>query len=182
MALTAIVSVKPALASKVNEKSIAANAMQMIGSFQGRLSKELEAFLMEKAMLGIMPRGLAEKGILDQGPSEQEMALAQQQAKNDAMALEQNQQAYEQNPTQYEVDNVMATRSPEEIDSVITGLNGQNADGYVDYQDMSRDISRSGGGPEVMDMVSQDGAMTTGDLSGFTPETGGEFANPNGLV
>lgn len=182
MALTAIVNVKPALASKVNEKSIAANAMQMIGSFQGRLSKELEAFLMEKAMLGIMPRGLAEKGILDQGPSEQEMALAQQQAQNDAMALQQNQQAYEQNPTQYEVDNVMATQSPEEIDNIISGLNGPDADGYVDYEDMSADITQSAGGPEVMDMISQEGAMTTGNMQGMTPESGGMYANPNGLL
>lgn len=182
MALTAIVNVKPALASKVNEKSIAANAMQMIGSFQGRLSKELEAFLMEKAMLGIMPRGLAEKGILDQGPSEQEMALAQQQAQNDAMALQQNQQAYEQNPTQYEVDNVMATQSPEEIDNIISGLNGPDADGYVDYEDMSADITQPAGGPEVMEMTSQEGAMTTGDMQGMTPESGGMYANPNGLL
>lgn len=182
MALTAIVNVKPALASKVIEKSLAANAMQLMATYQGRLSKELEAFLMEKSMMGIMPRGLAEKGILDQGPSEQEMALAQQQAQNDAMALQQNQQAYEQNPTQYEVDNVMATQSPEDIDSIIAGLNGPEADGYVDYQDMSADMSQSGGGPEVMDMMSQEGAMTTGAVQGMTPESGGEFANPNGLV
>lgn len=182
MALTAIVNVKPALAAKVNEKSIAANAMQMIGTFQGRLSKELEAFLMEKAMLGIMPRGLAEKGILDQGPSEQEIALAQQQAQNDAMALQQNQQAYEQNPTKYEVDNVMETQSPEEIDNIISGLNGPDADGNVDYQDMSADLTQSAGGPEVMDMMSQEGAMSTGGMEGLTPESGGMYANPNQMV
>ena len=182
MALTAIVNVKPALAAKVNEKSIAANAMTLLGSFQGRLSKELESFLMEKAMIGVMPRGLAEKGILDQGPSEQEMALAQQQAQNDAMALQQNQQAYEQNPTQYEADNVMATQSPEEIDNIISGLNSSDADGYVDYEDMSTDSTQTAGGPETLDMMSQDGAMTTGNLTGFTPESGGMFANPNQMV
>ncbi len=185
MALTAIVNVKPALAAKVNERSLAANAMQLMGSFQGRLSKELEAFLMEKAMMGVMPRGLAEKGILDQGPSEQEMALAQQQAQNDAMALQQNQQAYEQNPTDYEVDNIMSTQSAEDIDGIIAGLNagtGADADGYVDYQDMSSDMTMSQNGPEVMDMTSQEGAMTTAGMQGLTPESGAMYANPNQLV
>ena len=185
MALDAIVNVKPALAAKVNERTLAANAMQMLGSFQGRLSKELEAFLMEKSMMGIMPRGLAEKGILDQGPSKEEMALAQQQAQNDAMALQQNQQAYEQNPMQYEVDNVMATQDSDTIDEIISGVSAggisPDDDGYIDYQSMSDDMAMSGAGPEVMDMTSQEGAMTVGSMSGLTPESGGMYANPSGL-
>ena len=181
MALDAIVNVKPALAAKVAEKTIAANAMQVLASFNGRLSKELEAYLMEKAMLGIMPRGFAESGILDQGVNPQELALAQQQAQNDAQMLAQNQQAFEQNPTKYEIDETLETQDSDSIDEIIAGMNA-NGDNYVDYQDMSADATMDSAGPEFLNMVSQDGAMTTGGIQGLTPESGGEFANPNGLV
>ena|GEM_PF-1868412 len=179
MALDAIINVKPALAAKVAEKTIAANAMQVLASFSGRLSKELEAYLMEKAMLGIMPRGFAESGILDQGTNPQEIALAQQQAQNDAQMLAQNQQAFEQNPTTYEVDEVMNTQDADSIDEIIAGMNA-GGDNYVDYQDMSRDATMSGVGPESLDMTSQDGAMTAGAVQGLTPESAGMYANPNG--
>lgn len=179
MALDAIINVKPALAAKVAERTIAANAMQVLASFSGRLSKPLEAYLMEKAMLGIMPKGFAESGILDQGANPQELALAQQQAQNDAQMLAQNQQAYEQNPVEYETDDVMATQDSDSIDEIISGLNA-GGDNYVDYQDMSADATMSGVGPESLDMMSQEGAMTTGAIQGMTPESGGMYANPNG--
>lgn len=179
MALDAIINVKPALAAKVAERTIAANAMQVLASFSGRLSKPLEAYLMEKAMLGIMPKGFAESGILDQGANPQELALAQQQAQNDAQMLAQNQQAYEQNPVEYETDDVMATQDSDSIDEIISGLNA-GGDNYVDYQDMSADATMSGVGPESLDMMSQEGAMTTGAVQGMTPESGGMYANPNG--
>lgn len=179
MALDAIINVKPALAAKVAERTIAANAMQVLASFSGRLSKPLEAYLMEKAMLGIMPKGFAESGILDQGTNPQELALAQQQAQNDAQMLAQNQQAYEQNPVEYETDEVMATQDSDSIDEIISGLNA-GGDNYVDYQDMSADATMSGAGPEALDMVSQEGAMTAGAVQGLTPESAGMYANPNG--
>ena len=179
MALDAIINVKPALAAKVAERTIAANAMQVLASFSGRLSKPLEAYLMEKAMLGIMPKGFAESGILDQGANPQELALAQQQAQNDAQMLAQNQQAYEQNPVDYETDEVMATQDSDSIDEIISGLNA-GGDNYVDYQDMSADATMRGVGPESLDMMSQEGAMTTGAVQGMTPESGGMYANPNG--
>lgn len=179
MALDAIINVKPALAAKVAERTIAANAMQVLASFNGRLSKPLEAYLMEKAMLGIMPKGFAESGILDQGANPQELALAQQQAQNDAQMLAQNQRAYEQNPVEYETDEVMATQDSDSIDEIISGLNA-GGDNYVDYQDMSADATMRGVGPESLDMMSQEGAMTTGAVQGMTPESGGMFANPNG--
>lgn len=179
MALDAIINVKPALAAKVAERTIAANAMQVLASFSGRLSKPLEAYLMEKAMLGIMPKGFAESGILDQGANPQELALAQQQAQNDAQMLAQNQRAYEQNPVDYETDEVMATQDSDSIDEIISGLNA-GGDNYVDYQDMSADATMSGVGPESLDMMSQEGAMTTGAIQGMTPESGGMYANPNG--
>ena len=179
MALDAIINVKPALAAKVAERTIAANAMQVLASFSGRLSKSLEAYLMEKAMLGIMPKGFAESGILDQGANPQEIALAQQQAQNDAQMLAQNQQAYEQSPVEYETDEVMATQDSDSIDEIISGLNA-GGDNYVDYQDMSADATMRGVGPESLDMMSQEGAMTTGAIQGMTPESGGMYANPNG--
>lgn len=179
MALDAIVNVKPALAAKVAERTIAANAMQILAQFTGRINKELEAYLMEKAMLGIMPRGFAESGILDQGANPQEIALAQQQAQNDAQILAQNQQAYEQNPVDYESEEVMETRDGDSIDEIIAGLNA-GGDNVVDYSDMSADMTRGGVGPEVLDMTSQEGAMTTGGMAGLTPESGAMYANPNG--
>ena len=179
MALDAVINVKPALAAKVAERTIAANAMQVLASFNGRLSKSLEAYLMEKAMLGIMPKGFAESGILDQGANPQEIALAQQQAQNDAQMLAQNQRAYEQSPVEYETDEVMATQDSDSIDEIISGLNA-GGDDYVDYQDMSADATMRGVGPEPLDMMSQEGAMTTGAIQGMTPESGGMYANPNG--
>lgn len=181
MALDAIINVKPALAAKVAERTIAANAMQVLASFSGRLSKPLEAYLMEKAMLGIMPKGFAESGILDQGANPQELALAQQQAQNDAQMLAQNQQAYEQNPVDYETDEVMATQDSDSIDEIISGLNA-GGDNYVDYQDMSADATMSGVGPESLDMMSQEGATTAGAIQGMTPESGGMYANSNSLI
>ena len=179
MALDAVINVKPALAAKVAERTIAANAMQVLASFNGRLSKSLEAYLMEKAMLGIMPKGFAESGILDQGANPQEIALAQQQAQNDAQMLAQNQRAYEQSPVEYETDEVMATQDSDSIDEIISGLNA-GGDNYVDYQDMSADATMRGIGPESLDMMSQEGAMTAGAIQGMTPESGGMYANPNG--
>jgi len=179
MALDAIINVKPALAAKVAERTIAANAMQVLAQFNGRISKELEAYLMEKAMLGIMPRGFAESGILDQGANPQEVALAQQQAQNDAQMLAQNQQAFEQNPVDYETQNVMDTQDSESIDEIIAGLNA-GGENVVDYSEMSADMTQGGVGPETMDMTSQEGAMTTGGMPGLTPESGGMYANPNG--
>ena len=181
MALDAIINVKPALAAKVAERTIAANAMQVLAQFNGRISKELEAYLMEKAMLGIMPRGFAESGILDQGANPQEVALAQQQAQNDAQMLAQNQQAFDQNPVQYETDEVLETQDSDSIDEIIAGLNAGD-DNVVDYEDMSADLTQGGIGPEVMDMASQEGAMTTGGMPGLTPESGGMYANSNSLV
>ena len=181
MALDAIVNVKPALAKRVQEKTIAANALQLLGTIGQQMNQEGMSYLMEQALLGSMPRKVAQHFIREQGPSEQEMALAQQQAQNDAMALQQNQQAYEQNPVPYEVDNVMNTQSPEDIDAIIAGMGG-GREAAVDYQDVSEDITTQGGGPQGLDMMSQEGAMTTGGVSGLTPETAGEFANPNAMV
>lgn len=175
MALDAIVNVKPALAKKVQERTLAANSLQILGTLGDRLSQNIQAYLMEQAMMGTMPRGYAESNILEQGPSKEEIALAQQQAQNDAMALQQNQQAYEQNPVGYETDNIMQTQDSATIDDVIAGLNAGEED-QIDYAQTEESI-----GPEGLDMMSQEGAMSVGGVQGLTPETAGEFANPNGM-
>jgi hypothetical protein len=181
MALDAIVNVKPALAKKVQERTIAANALQILGTLKDTLSQDIQAYLIEQIMMGTMPRGFAQSGILDQGPSQEEMALAQQQAMNDAMALKQNQQAYEQNPSEYEVANTMNTKTPEEIDQIIMGLQNDEEGGEPeDYQKQAADLG--GQMPEGLDMMSQEGAMTPGGVEGMTFESGGNYANPNGLL
>lgn len=172
MALDAVINVKPKLAKKIQEKTIAANAMALLGtmSSSGLLNQEGVAYLMEQAMMGQMPRRLAEHFVREAGPSKEELALAQQQAQNDAMALQQNQQAYEANPMSYEAENALQTQEPEVIDETIAMLNAGNGE-----QAFMEDT-------EVMplDMVSQNGA-TDMALAGMTPETGGMFANPNAM-
>ena len=37
-------------------------------------------------------------------------------------------------------------------------------------------------GPEGIDMMSQEGAMSTGGIGGMTPEAGGMYANPNAML
>lgn len=171
MALDAIINVKPKLAKKIQEKTVAANAMALLGTLNGSglLNQEGVAYLMEQAMMGQMPRRLAEHFIRESGPSKEELALAQQQAQNDAMALQQNQQMYEQDPMSYEAENIMQTQEPEVIDQTIDMLNaGNSGQAFVDDTEVM-----------PLDMVSQDGAMATAGIEGLTPESGGMFANVN---
>ena len=75
----------------------------------------------------------------------------------------------------YEAQNIMQTQSPEAIDDVIAGLNAGDEE-QVDYSQ-----AEEMAGPEGLDMMSQEGAMSVGNVQGMTPETAGEFANPNGM-
>ena len=120
---------------------------------------------------------LYESGILDAAPSQEEIQLAQQQAQNDAQILAQNQQMYESNPVQYETDNVMETRSPDEIDDVISTLNTEGQSN-VEEQEAITDSPR----PEALDMMSQEGAMNPAGMPGMTAESGAEYANPNAML
>lgn len=178
MALEAIVDVKPALAKKIQEKALAANALQLAANLaqSGLVNEEGVAYLMEQALMGTVPRKVAESFVRERGPSQEEIALAQQQAQNEAMALQQNQQAYEQNPVPYEVDNVMQNNSPEEVDEIIDGLAG--GEPIQSDEEMEAVMAR---GPQSVDMEMQEGAMSTG-LAGLTPDTGGEYANPNSML
>lgn len=176
MALDAIVNVKPAMAKKVNEKTIAANALQIAANFgqTGLINKNGVAKLVELALLGTVPRKMAETFVQEQGPSQEEIALAQQQAQNEAMALQQNQQAYSQGPIPYEVQNIMQNKSPEEIDQIIAGLSR----GEGGQQISEEELAMAQQGPEGLDMEMQEGAMET-ELEGQTAESGSEAANPN---
>lgn len=174
MALTAVINVRPKLAKKMQEKQIAANAMALLGSVGQQMSKEGQAYLMELSLYGTMPRKMAETFVKDAGPSPEELALAQQSAQNDAMALQQNQQAYEANPIPYEVDQAMNTYSPDEIDTTIKELSG-------DLGEERR------GNPEsdninLVDMESQDGGIALENTGAITSDLGSMLANPNSLV
>lgn len=181
MALEAVVDVKPAMARKIQEKTLAANALQIAANFgqSGLINKAGVAKMIELALMGTVPRKIAESFVQEQGPSQEEMALAQQQAQNEAMALQQNQQAYEQNPSGYEAENVMDNRSPEEIDQIIAGLSG--GDGQPAEGQSEEAILAQLGGPEGLDMLQQDGAMAS-DLEGQTAESGSDLANPNAML
>ena len=131
---------------------------------------------MELSLYGTMPRKMAETFVKDAGPSPEELALAQQSAQNDAMALQQNQQAYEANPIPYEVDRAMQSYSPDEIDTTIKELSGT-----LEEDDRRR------GNPEsdninLVDMESQDGGIALENTGAMTSDLGSMLANPNSLV
>lgn len=169
MALSAVINVKSKLASKIEQKQSSANALAMLGSMgKGiNISQAGAAYLMQKALYDIMPRKLAETFVKEAGPDPQELALAQQQAQNDAMALQQNQQMYEANPLPYEVDQAMKTASPDEIDTAISELSGGQPRGEQSSIDL-------------VDMDSQPGGLDV-NMEGMTPELGSELANMGGM-
>lgn len=181
MALNAIVEVKPKLAKQIQQKQTATNALAILGNLaqSGLINKQGMAGLTSLALLDVVPRKVAESWIQDAGPSEQEMALATQTAQNDAMALQQNQQMYEQNPIPYEVDNVMQTQSPDDIDQVIAGL---SAETEAWPQANAGTGSQTNLNPETLDMAQQDGAMAVSGMAGMTPDLGSALANPNGEI
>lgn len=170
MALTAVIDVKPKLAKQIQEKQIAANAMALLGtmSSSGLISKDGQAYLIEQALYGTVPRKMAATFIKDAGPDPQELALAQQQAQNDAMALQQNQQMYQADPLPYEVQQAMNTYSPDEIDDAVKQL-GSEEQAPMDDNSV-----------ELLDMEQQPGSMAL-NMEGQTPEFGSEMANMGGI-
>ena len=172
MALTAVIDVKPKLAKQIQEKQIAANSMALLGtlSSSGLLSKEGQAYLIEQAMFGTMPRKMAETFLKDAGPTPQELALAQQQAQNDAMMLQQNAQMYQSNPLPYEVQQAMRTYSPDELDTAVRELGNE-----------ATAVAQEENPIELLDMTNQSGGMAL-NLEGQTPELGSALANSNSLV
>lgn len=168
MALTATIAVKPKLAKRINEKMLSAQALSMLGSLGPSLTPEGTTELIVDALLGTVPRKIARSFIKDAGASQEEIALAQQQANNTAEMLRQNQQAYEANPSQYEVDNTMENYSPEEIDNIIGAMTADQ--GLQSLSDL--DTQNIGETESAEEFV----------VPEQTPEMAGYYANPSSLV
>lgn len=170
MALEAIVVVKSKMAKKIQEKMLSTSALTLLPVVSdGIFNENGIAMLVEQATMGNIPRKLAQTFMKPAGPSEAEMAVAQQSAANDALALQQNQAMYEQNPIPYETDNAMAQAgSPEEVDELIA------------------QVSQGSSGEELnienLDMYQQDGGGMATNLEGVTNELGAQLANPASLV
>lgn len=158
MALTATINVKPKLAKKIEERLLSANAITAMGSFGQMLNAEGKAELLTLALMGTVPRVMARSFINEEGASEQEIALAQQQAQNQAQMLQQNQQAYEQNPNPYEVQNTMENYSSEQVDAIIGSMmqdQGLNSLSELDQQPMEEEVSET----EIMETPEQAGIL-----------------------
>lgn len=181
MALTATIDVKSVLSKKVREKMAAANAMTLIGSLQGILTPAGIAYFSEQAMYGSAPRKMIESFIKPAGPSEAEKQTASLEAQNMARQLDQNEQAYAQNPMQYEAENVMdnPNNSPEDIDAIIAGIGGAGMPALPNSPQGGRGEEEMS--VEAIDVEQQPGAVMT-DLPNQTPDMGGLMSNPNSMV
>lgn len=180
MALLTIVNVKPKLAKKVQERAIATNALSMVGNLgkAGLINPEGVAYLMEQALFGQMPRGLAAKFVNKPTVSAEAIQANAKQAQNMAMALQQNQQAYEQNPTAYEALDVVQSMSPDEVDDVISMYaenQGQPRESQVD-EGLASDLAANQG------LVEMPGQETGLSIDGVGSEASGEFANANSMI
>lgn len=173
MALNAVIDVKSKLAQQMQQRQSAANALAMLGAMgqQIQVSQQGAAYLMQKALFDLVPRKMAETFVQEAGPSPQEIALAQQQAQNDAMALQQNAQMYQDNPIPYEVDAAMKNYSPDEIDTAIRELGSGSSAAPAAEQNV-----------DLLNMESQPGAMALDTTGAMTSELGSELANPNSMI
>jgi len=171
MALSATITVKSKLAKRVHDKSLAVNALTLLGTFKDMLTEEGSAYLIAQALYDQVPRPLV-KNFLKQN-NQQEMALAQAMAQNQANALAQNQANYEQNPEIYEAMNAV-DQDPEMAEQATMALSGELNQG-AGQPEQDEQLP-----PELLEMLSQDGAMKT-NLDGLTEESGSMFANPNGI-
>ena len=185
MALSAVIRVKSKLSKKIQEKMMATNAITLASNFRDVLTPEGAAYFIEQAMMGQIPRKLASTFIKKPEATPNEVANAQAQAQNQAAMLKQNEALYEQDPMPYEASNIMQTKSPEEIDDIISMLSGQEGPAVDPYGDMTgaealsavEPTSRANLGP--VDMVGQEGAR--GGMQGMPPELASMMANPNSL-
>jgi hypothetical protein len=171
MALSATITVKSKLAKRVHDKSLAVNALTLLGTFKDMLTEEGSAYLIAQALYDQVPRPLV-KNFLKQD-NQKEVALAQAMAQNQANALAQNQANYEQNPEIYEAMNAV-DQNPEMAEQATMALSGELNQG-AGQPEQDEQLP-----PELLEMLSQDGAMKT-NLDGLTEESGSMFANPNGM-
>lgn len=180
MASLAIVDVKPKLAKKVQQRALATNALALVANLgqSDFMSQELMSYLVEQALFEQMPRGMASKLLNKPTVSPETIQANAQQAQNMATALQQNQQMYEQNPGAYELNNVMQSASPEEIDQLISAYSeqmGQESEPMVN-PDLAADTAS---GVVPTDTTAMEQGLGVG---GLPPELGGEVANAGQIM
>lgn len=164
MALSATINVKPKLAKKIEERMLSSAALTAIGALSNNISQDGVASLVEIALMGVVPRHLARTFVREAGASQEEVALAQQEAQNTANMMKQNQQAYQQNPYPYETQNVMNNHSPEEVEQIIGDMMADQGISSLSELDTPS--------PEETGF---------GNLT-MTPEAAGEFYNQSELA
>lgn len=183
MATLAIVNVKPKLAKKVSERAAATNALGLIGNLggSGLINQEGIAYLMEQALFGQMPRGLAAKFVNKPTVTPETVQANALQAQNMAQALQFNQQAYEANPMAYEAVDAAQSLSPEEMDTVIARMASEQSQAAPEpapeeapAQEMS-DMAFT-----EVEMPEQEGGVSLGNL-GIGSEAAGILANGNSM-
>ena len=185
MAALAIVNVKPKLAKKVQERAIATNALGLIGNLgkSGLITQEGVAYLMEQALFGQVPRGMAAKFVNKPTVTPETVAANRQQGENMAKALQINQQAYENNPLPYEANSAMQSATPDEIDQMIaeyaTQMNNEQPQVEEEASMTDADLA-SGLGAAPTDTTATEAGVSLGDL-GLGSEAAGELAN-SGMV
>lgn len=167
MALTATINVKPKLAKKIEERLLSANAITAMSSLGQFMNPDGKAELLTLALMGTVPRVMARSFINDEGASEQEIALAQQAAQNQAQMLQQNNLMYQNSPIPYEVDNTMQQFSPDEVDTIIGSMMADQ--GLNSLSELDEQVT------DESDSNKEDIAMAQ------TPEQGGYYGNLNAL-
>lgn len=180
MASLAIVDVKPKLAKKVQQRALATNALALVANLgqSGFMSQELMSYLVEQALFEQMPRGMASKLLNKPTVSPEAIQANAQQAQNMATALQQNQQMYEQNPGAYELNNVMQSASPEEIDQLISAYSGQMAQESEPMTNQNLAAETSSGIMPTETTATEQGL----GVGGLPPELGGEVANAGQMM
>lgn len=174
MALSATISVKSKLSKSLHEKLLASNSMQIMASLmgQGRLNENGIAYFTEQAMFGNAPRKMIASFLNAPQPNQDAVQAAQLNAQNMAKQIAQNEAMYNDNPTQYEMEEVEEQASPEEMDAIIAQMNGA----------IEPPMEQAPGvGVEGIDMPAQEGAYV-GDMEAVSPEMGAMTANPNAMI
>ena len=183
MATLAIVNVKPKLAKKVQERAIATNALGLIGNLgaSGLITQEGVAYLMEQALFGQVPRGLAAKFVNKPTVTPETVQANLQQGQNMAQALQINQQAYEQSPLKYEALDATQSLTPSEIDQVISQYATQmNNEQPTEETSMTDAELAASTGVNPTDTTAMEQGISFGDLR-LGSEASGELAN-SGMV
>lgn len=172
MATLAIVDAKPKLAKKVQERMLATNALAIATSLGGTglINQQGVAYLLEQALFGQVPRGMAAQFVNKPTVSAEAVQANALEAKNMAIALQQNQQMYEANPLAYEANDAAQSLSPEELNQVIAGLSESQPSPRVQATTGEKPISL------VENANGETTGVSLGEM-GLGSEAAGELAN-----